>query len=216
MAATEKITLEEMIAGVERAAEKDQEADRLMFKALRGVGNHTIHTGKFIGLGMLIDCHQKAIDNKNLAAAKRFGRALELLNIGLFHKAEIEIKGKGSRAHNVYTFSPNCKDIAERSLLFYGLPQEKNQRKAARKALTDNWQAFSEMLETIEADLWTLKNVKINYSTRRTRSLTERGKLLAEQLKRFLELSEMDLLEFATAYGVDIPEEKEEEEKNAA
>lgn len=218
MAVTEKITLEEMILNVEKAAEKDQEADRLMFKALRGVGRHTIHTGKFIGIGMLIDCHQKAIDNKNLAAAKRFGRALELLNIGLFHKAETETKGKGNRAHTVYTFTPNCKDIAERSVLFYGLPQDKTQRKAARKALTENWQAFEEMIEIIEADLWTLKNVKIRYNTKRTRTLTERGKLLAEQLKRYLELSEMNILEFAAAYGIDIPVEEEEakEEKAAA
>lgn len=215
MAATEKITLEEMIANIEEAAEKDQAADRLMYRAMIGVGRHTIHTGKFIGLGMLIDCHQKAIDNRNMAAAKRFGRALELLNIGLFHKAETEIKGKGNRAHTVYTFSPNCKDIAERALLFYGLPQDKTQRKAARKALTENWQAFAEILEMVEADLWTLKNVKINYTTRRTRSLTERGKILADQLKRFLELSEMDLHEFAEAYGIDIPVE-EEEEKAAA
>lgn len=215
MAATEKITLEEMIANIEEAAEKDQAADRLMYKAMIGVGRHTIHTGKFIGIGMLIDCHQKAIDHKNMAAAKRFGRALELLNIGLFHKAETEIKGKGSKAHTVYIFSPNCKDIAERSLLFYGLPQDKTQRKAARKALTDNWQAFAEILEMIEADLWTMKNVKVNYTTRRTRSITERGKILADQLKSFLELSEMDLLQFASTYGIDIPVE-EEEEKAAA
>lgn len=203
-------SLAEIMLQVEKAAELDAAADSWTLKAAIGVGNLTIHTGRFTGVAALIDHHQKALDNGNAAAARRFGRALEILNVGLFHRAtEIE-KGKRN-PHTVYQYSIFVRDIADRDQVINGLPQDKAARKEVRAAMTDNWHAF---VDHLGEDLWHIQDVQIKYS-KKTRSLDERGRDLAKQIEKYLELSNMDLREFADTFGLDIPE-KEEEEKAAA
>lgn len=197
-------TLTEIMAQVEKAAELDAAADQYTLKAAIGVGNLTIHTGRFTGVAALIDYHQKALDNGNAAAARRFGRALEILNVGLFHKAaEIE-KGKRN-PRTIYQYNIFVRDIADRNMVVNGLPQDKAERKEARTVLTENWRAFCDHLGE---DLWNIQDVQIKYS-KRTRSLEERGKDLAEQIEKFLELADLDLREFANQYGLTIPEPEE-------
>lgn len=198
-------TLTEIMAQVEKAAEFDAAADQWTLKAAIGVGNLTVHTGRFTGVAALIDHHQKALDNGNAAAARRFGRALEILNVGLFHTAtEIE-KGKRN-VRTIYQYNIFVRDIADRDQVINGLPQEKAERKEARAALTDNWRAFCDHLGE---DLWNIPNVQIKYS-KRTRSLEERGRDLAKQIEKYLELANLDLREFADQFGLDIPELEEE------
>lgn len=203
-------TLAEIMMQVEKAAELDAAADSWTLKAAIGVGNLTIHTGRFTGVAALIDYHQKALDNGNAAAARRFGRALELLNVGLFHKAaEIE---KGKRVvRTIYQYSVFVRDIADRDQVINGLPQDKAERKEARSALTENWRAF---VDHLGEDLWNIQDVQIKYS-KRAKSLEERGRDLAKQLEKFMELTDLNLREFAEQFGLEIPE-KEEEEKAAA
>lgn len=198
-------TLTEIMAQVEKAAEFDAAADQWTLKAAIGVGNLTIHTGRFTGVAALIDHHQKALDKGNVAAARRFGRALEILNVGLFHTAtEIE-KGKRN-VRTIYQYNIFVRDIADRDQVINGLPQEKAERKEARAALTDNWRAF---VDHLNEDLWNIPNVQIKYN-RATRSIDERGRALAKQLEKYLELANLDLREFADMYGIDIPELEEE------
>ena len=203
-------TLTEIMAQVEKAAELDAAADQWTLKAAIGGGSLTGHTGRFAGVAARIDDHQRALDGGNAAAARRFGRALELLNVGLFHKAtEIE---KGKRVvRTIYQYSVFVRDIADRDQVINGLPQDKAERKEARAALTDNWRAF---VDHLGEDLWNIQNVQIKYS-KRTRSLEERGRDLAEQIEKYLEIADLSLREFAEQFGLEIPE-KEEEEKVAA
>lgn len=197
-------TLAEIMLQVEKAAELDAAADSWTLKAAIGVGNLTIHTGRFTGVAALIDYHQKALDNGNAAAARRFGRALEILNVGLFHKAtEIE-KGKRD-PHTVYQYNIFVRDIASRDQVINGLPQDKAERKEARAALTENWRAF---VDHLGEDLWNIQNVQIKYS-KRTRSLEERGRDLAEQIEKYLKIADLDLREFAEQFGLEIPEKEE-------
>lgn len=203
-------TLTEIMAQVEKAAELDAAADQWTLKAAIGVGNLTIHTGRFTGVAALIDHHQKALDNGNAAAARRFGRALELLNVGLFHDC-IAIE-KGKRTIKItYQYTVSIRDIADRDQVINGLPQEKVERKEARSILTENWRTFCQFLGE---DLWNIPNVQIKYS-KHTRSLDERGRMLAKQLEKYMEITEINLREFANMFGLEIPE-KEEEEKAAA
>ena len=197
-------TLAEIMLQVEKAAELDAAADSWTLKAAIGVGNLTIHTGRFTGVAALIDYHQKALDNGNAAAARRFGRALEILNVGLFHKAtEIE-KGKRD-PHTVYQYNIFIRDIASRDQVINGLSQDKAERKEARAALTENWRAF---VDHLGEDLWNIQNVQIKYS-KRTRSLEERGRDLAEQIEKYLKIADLDLREFAEQFGLEIPEKEE-------
>jgi len=199
-------SLTEIMAQVEKAAEYDAAADSWTLKAAIGVGNLTVHTGRFTGVAALIDHHQKALDKGNAAAARRFGRALELLNVGLFHTAtEIE-KGKRN-IRTIYQYTIFVRDIADRDQVINGLPSDKAERKEARSILTENWRTFADHLGE---DLWNIENVQIKYS-RATRSLDERGRLLAKQLEKYLELANLDLREFADIYGIDIPEPEEED-----
>ena len=210
MARHNEPSLIEIMAQVEKAAELDAAADQWTLKAAIGVGNLTIHTGRFTGVAALIDYHQKALDNGNAAAARRFGRALEILNVGLFHKAtEIE-KGKRN-PHTVYQYNIFIRDIADRDQVINGLPQDKAERKEARATLTENWHAF---VDHLGEDLWRIQNVQIKYS-KRSKSLDERGRDLAKQLEKYMELADLDLREFAEQFGLEVPE-KEEEEKAAA
>lgn len=198
-------TLTEIMEQVAKAAEYDAAADRWTLKAAIGVGNLTVHTGRFTGVAALIDHHQKALDNGNAAAARRFGRALEILNVGLFHTAtEIE-KGKRN-VRTIYQYNIFVRDIADRDQVINGIPQEKAERKEARAALTENWRAF---VNHLGEDLWNIRNVQIKYN-RATRSIDERGRALAKQLEKYLELANIDLREFADMYGIDIPELEEE------
>lgn len=202
-------TLTEIMAQVEKAAELDAAADQWTLKAAIGVGNLTIHTGRFTGVAALIDHHQKALDNGNAAAARRFGRALELLNVGLFHDC-IAIE-KGKRTIKItYQYTVSIRDIADRDQVINGLPQEKAERKEARSILTENWHTFCQFLGE---DLWNIPNVQIKYS-KHTRSLDERGRMLAKQLEKYMEITEINLREFADMFGLEIPEK--EEEKAAA
>ena len=202
-------TLAEIMAQVEKAAEFDAAADIWTLKAAIGVGNLTVHTGRFTGVAALIDHHQKALDKGNAAAARRFGRALELLNVGLFHDCIAIEKGKRT-IKIIYQYTVSIRDIADRDQAINGLPQDKAERKEARSILTENWRAFCQFLGE---DLWNIPNVQIKYS-KRTRSLDERGRDLAKQLEKYMELANLDLREFADAFGLDIPEI--EEEKAAA
>ena len=197
-------SLAEIMLQVEKAAELDAAADSWTLKAAIGVGNLTIHTGRFTGVAALIDHHQKALDNGNAAAARRFGRALEILNVGLFHKAtEIE---KGKRVvRTIYQYNVFVRDIADRDQVINGLPQDKAERKEARAALTENWRAF---VDHLGEDLWNVQDVQIKYS-KRTRSLEERGRDLAEQIEKYLKIADLDLREFAEQFGLDIPEKEE-------
>lgn len=197
-------TLTEIMAQVEKAAELDAAADQWTLKAAIGVGNLTIHTGRFTGVAALIDHHQKALDNGNAAAARRFGRALELLNVGLFHDC-IAIE-KGKRTIKItYQYTVSIRDIADRDQVINGLPQEKAERKEARSILTENWRTFCQFLGE---DLWNIPNVQIKYS-KRTRSLEERGRDLAEQIEKYLKIVDLDLHEFAEQFGIEIPEKEE-------
>lgn len=207
----EQITLKEVIDQIEKAAEFDAAADRWTLQAVQSVGNHTIHTARFTGIAALIDHHQKAIDKGNAAAARRFGRALELLNIGLFH-SPIDIEKGKRNTRIIHQYTIYVRDIADRDAVINGLPTEKEARKAARSILTENWHTFREF---IGENLWDLENVQIKYS-KRTKTIEERGQDLAAQLDKFLELTDMDLHDFARRYGIAIPIEKEEEEKAAA
>ena len=197
-------SLAEIMLQVEKAAELDAAADSWTLKAAIGVGNLTIHTGRFTGVAALIDHHQKALDNGNAAAARRFGRALEILNVGLFHKAtEIE---RGKRVvRTIYQYNVFVRDIADRDQVINGLPQDKAERKEARAALTENWRAF---VDHLGEDLWNVQDVQIKYS-KRTRSLEERGRDLAEQIEKYLKIADLDLREFAEQFGLDIPEKEE-------
>lgn len=173
------------------AASADRAADDMAMTAAIAIGNATIASGKPIAIADLCDRIDTARNNGNKAAEKRFSRMLELVHFGLF-AASVRKSEKSKAVRKLPS-----RDICDRSFMVCGLPADKSDRSAVRKAMSASWQEFRAAI----IDLWHVDGIRCQYR-QQVRSATERGQDLADALRKYCDTQEIEIMDFCRIFGL--------------
>ena len=153
------------------------------------IGNATIASGKPLAIADLCDRIDAAHDKGNKAAEKRFSRMLELVHFGLF-AASVRKSEKAKAVRKLPS-----RDICDRAFMICGLPADKSDRSAVRKAMSASWQEFRAAI----IDLWHVDGIRCQYR-QQVRSATERGQDLADALRKYCDSQEIEIMDFCRIF----------------
>lgn len=185
------MSIRDALEYIELAASADRAADDMAMTAAIAIGNATIASGRPIAIADLCDRIDSAHAHGNRAAEKRFNRMAEIVHFGLF-AASVR---KSERAKTVRKLP--SRDILDRNFMICGLPANKSDRSAVRKAMSASWQEFRAAI----IDLWHVDGIRCQYR-QTVRSATERGQDIADALRKYCDAQEIEIMDFLNIFGL--------------